>query len=332
MASRITKVLLTLALALGLAPLAGAKTFVTIGSGSTTGLYYPTAVGIAKIVNEADIAVRANARSTGASVFNCRAIGQGQLQMGMTQNNIAYYAYNGTGVEAFQGKPVKNLRGLAVLYPEVIHILARKEANIKSPADFKGKRVYVGDIGSGTEQDAKNILAAYDVSFDDLKSAVRGSAGKAVGLLRDGQIDAMFYTVGLGSAAITEAAQTAPIVLIPISSDKIDQLHSKFSFYTRFTIPGGTYPDMDKDTSTITLKASLVASADLPEEAVYEFMNTVFNKKLNEFYSDVQNPNLKKYFKVKEALDGMPIPIHAGAVKFYEEQGIEVDSDLMPPK
>lgn len=328
MIRKIMKVLVTLALGLGMTSFAGAKTFVTIGSGSTTGLYYPTAVGMAKIVNESGIDVRANARSTGASVFNCRAIGQGQLQMGFTQNNIAYYAYKGEGVQAFEGKPVKNLRGLAVLYPEVIHILARKEANIKSPADFKGKRVYVGDIGSGTEQDAKNILAAYDVTFDDLKSAVRGSAGSAVNLLRDGQIDAMFYTVGVGASAITEAAQTAPITLVPIEKDEVSKLHDKFAFYTGFTIPGGTYPKMDDDVSTITLKATLVASADLPDEAVYEFMNTVFNKKLDTFYSDIQNPNLKKYFKVEDALDGMPIPVHPGAIKFFEEQNVDVSSDL----
>lgn len=328
MTTKLMKVLLTFVVALGLAPMAGAKTFVTIGSGSTTGLYYPTAVGIAKIINESDIDVRANARSTGASVFNCRAIGEGQLQMGLTQNNIAYYAYKGEGVEAFQDKPVKNLRGLAVLYPEVIHILARNESKIESPADFKGKRLYVGDIGSGTEQDAMNILAAYDLTFDDLKSAVRGSAGSAVNLLRDGQIDGMFYTVGVGASAITEAAQTAPISLVAISKDDVSKLHDKFPFYTHFTIPGGTYPEMDKDTSTITLKATLVTSADLPDEAVYEFMNTVFDKKLDAFYGDIPNPNLKKYFKIEDGLDGMPIPIHPGAAKFYEEHNISVDADL----
>src|SRR5699024_11254615 len=109
---------------------AAPATFITIGSGSTSGLYYPTAVGIAKIINDADIDLRANARSTGASVFNANAIGSGSLQMGMMQNNIAYYAYNGTGVEAFEGKKVANLRGIIALYPESIHILARKDSDI----------------------------------------------------------------------------------------------------------------------------------------------------------------------------------------------------------
>ncbi|MFA7438958.1 TAXI family TRAP transporter solute-binding subunit [Castellaniella sp.] len=328
MGSRTAKFLIALACTLGLIPLAGAKTFVTIGSGSTTGLYYPTAVGMAKIVNDANINVRANARSTGASVFNCRAIGEGQLQMGFTQNNVAYYAYKGEGVEAFQGKPVTNLRGLAILYPEVIHILARKEANIQSPADFKDKRIYVGDIGSGTEQDAINILEAYGLGLDDLKTAVRGSAGSAVNLLRDGQIDAMFYTVGVGASAITEAAQTAPISLVPISDEYAAKLHNKFAFYTPFVIPGKTYPDMPADAPTITLSAMLVVDANMSDDDVYAFMDTLFNKKLDTFYNDIQNPNLKEYFQVSKALEGMPIPVHPGAIKFYEEQNVAVAPEL----
>jgi TRAP transporter TAXI family solute receptor len=311
--------------------LAAPKTFVTIGSGSTTGLYYPTAVGIAKIVNDAGIDVRANARSTGASVFNAKAIGDGQLQMGLMQNNIALYAYKGEGVAAFAGKPITTLRGLATLYPEVVHILARKDSDIKTLADLKDKRVYVGDVGSGTEQDARNIMGAYGVTMDDLKSAIRGSAGDAVNLLRDGRIDAMFYTVGVGAAAIVEAAQTAPVTVIAISPEKIKELHEKYSFYTPITIPGGTYPDLPDAVTTVTLKATLVGSSELPEEAVYELMKTVFHDKLQAFYDDIQNPNLKTYFKVDTALEGMPIPLHPGAVKFYKEEGVSVPAALMPP-
>jgi TRAP transporter TAXI family solute receptor len=311
--------------------LAAPKTFVTIGSGSTTGLYYPTAVGIAKIVNDAGIDVRANARSTGASVFNAKAIGDGQLQMGLMQNNIALYAYKGEGVAAFAGKPITTLRGLATLYPEVVHILARKDSDIKTLADLKDKRVYVGDVGSGTEQDARNIMGAYGVTMDDLKSAIRGSAGDAVNLLRDGRIDAMFYTVGVGAAAIVEAARTAPVTVVAISPERIEELHEKYPFYTPITIPGGTYPDLPDAVTTVTLKATLVGSSELPEEAVYELMKTVFHDKLQAFYDDIQNPNLKTYFKVDTALEGMPIPLHPGAVKFYKEEGVSVPAALMPP-
>lgn len=318
------------ALATGAAS-AQSTTFITIGSGSTSGLYYPTAVGIAKILDEADVGLRANARSTGASVFNANAIGEGSLQMGMMQNNIAYYAYNGTGVEAFKNNKIENLRGLIGLYPEAIHILAREDAGIDSVADLAGKRVYVGDVGSGTEQDAMNIMAAFDVSFDDLKADVRGSSGDAVGLLRDDKIAAMFYTVGLGSSAIVEAAQTAPITVISLAQEPLDQLQEEFDFYTPFTIPGGTYPGVDDDVQTVTLKAMLGASSELSEEDVYTFMNTVFNEKLEAFYNDIQNPNLKKFFTVESGLEGMSIPLHPGAVKFFEEQGVDVSDELKPP-
>nr|WP_297459919.1 TAXI family TRAP transporter solute-binding subunit [uncultured Halomonas sp.] len=311
---------------------AQSTSFITIGSGSTSGLYYPTAVGIANILNDADVGLRANARSTGASVFNANAIGQGSMQMGMMQNNIAYYAYNGTGVQAFEGNKIENLRGLVGLYPEAIHILARSDAGIESVADLAGKRVYVGDVGSGTEQDAKNIMGAFGLTFDDLQTAVRGSSGNAVGLLRDDQIAAMFYTVGLGSAAIVEAAQTAPITVVSITEDELNQLQEDYSFYTPFTIPAGTYPGVDEDVQTVTLKAMLAASADMSEDDVYTFMNTIFNKKLDAFYSDVQNPNLDEYFTVENSIEGMSIPLHAGAVKFFKEQGIEVPDELMPPE
>ncbi len=308
------------------------SSFITIGSGSTSGLYYPTAVGIAKILNQADVGLRANARSTGASVFNANAIGEGSMQMGMMQNNVAYYAYNGTGVEAFKDKKIENLRGLVGLYPEAIHILARSDTGIESVADLAGKRVYVGDVGSGTEQDAKNIMGAFGVTFDDLQATVRGSSGNAVGLLRDEKIAAMFYTVGLGSAAIVEAAQTAPITVVSITEEQLSQLQEEYAFYTPFTIPSGTYPGVDEDVQTVTLKAMLAVSSDMSEKDVYTFMNTIFNNKLEAFYSDIQNPNLDKYFTVENAIEGMSIPLHAGAVKFFKEQGVEVSSDLMPPE
>ncbi|MEA3251673.1 MAG: TAXI family TRAP transporter solute-binding subunit [Pseudomonadota bacterium] len=330
-AKRILAATLGLALTTSMA-WAQSTSFITIGSGSTSGLYYPTAVGIANILNNADVGLRANARSTGASVFNANAIGEGSMQMGMMQNNIAYYAYNGTGVEAFENNKIENLRGLVGLYPEAIHILARADAGIESVADLAGKRVYVGDVGSGTEQDAKNIMGAFDLTFDDLQATVRGSSGNAVGLLRDDQIAAMFYTVGLGSSAIVEAAQTAPITVVSISEEELGQLQEEYAFYTPFTIPGGTYPGVGEDVQTVTLKAMLAASSELSEDDVYTFMNTIFNEKLEAFYNDVQNPNLDKYFTVENALEGMSIPLHAGAVKFFEEQGVEIPSELMPPE
>ena len=152
----------------------------------------------------------------------------------------------------------------------------------------------------------------------------------AVDLLRDGKIDAMFYTVGIGASAITEAAQTAPIDLVSIAADKADELHDKYPFYTPITVPGGTYPGIDEDVPTITTQAMMVVAAELSDDDVYTFMDTIFGKNLDKFYNDVQNPNLKKYFKVETALDGMPIPVHPGAIRFFKEQGVKVDDSLVP--
>ena len=257
-------------------------------------------------------------------------VGSGELQMGLAQNNMAYYAYHGEGVKAFEGKPQTRLRGMAMLYPEVIHVLVRKLANIESVADLKGKRVYVGDTGSGTQEDVVNVLGAHDLKLDDLRAAVRGNAGDAVNLLRDDQIDAMFYTVGIGASAITEAAQTAPIDLVEIPEDKAAELHEKYPFYTQITVPGGTYPGVDHDVSTITTQAMMLAAAELSDDDVYTFMDTIFGKNLDKFYNDVQNPNLKEYFKVETALDGMPLPVHPGAIRFFKEQGVAVADDLIP--
>ncbi len=318
---------------LGLGLLAGAlaqRVFITIGSGSTTGVYYPVAVGMAKIINDAGLEVRANARSTGGSVYNVGALEQGELQMALAQNDIAYYAYNGIVVEAFKDKPARKLRGLATLYPEPVHLLARKASGIRRVPDLKGKRVYVGDVGSGVEQNAKQVLEAYGLSFEDLGQVVRGQAGQAAQLLQDGRIDAMFYTVGIGAAAIQQAALTTEIVVVPIELDKIASLRQKYPFYAQAVIPSGVYRGVDVAVPTVTVKAMLVASSDLPEEAVYRVVKLLFEEKLAEFQAI--HANLKNHFRLEKALDGMPIPLHPGAYRFYREKGLSVPARLMPPK
>ncbi len=315
--------------ALMLAPAAAATRFITLGSGSTAGLYYPTGEGLAKIVNDAGIDVRIGVRSTGGSVFNARAIQDGALQMAVMQNNIAYFAYSGSGIAAFAGRPTRALRGLATLYPEVLHIVARADSGIRTPADLRGRAVYVGDTGSGPEQDAIAVLALYGLTLSDLKTVVRGSAGNAVNLLRDGKIDALFYTVGVGSPAIVEAAQTTPITLVPLAPDKIAALHARHPYYTGSAIPADAYPKLHTATPAIAVKAMLVASTALPAVDVERILRVLLHDHLDALYNSVPNPNLKLSFKVDNALDAMPIPLHAGAVAFYKSIGIQVPAALI---
>lgn len=178
-----------------------AQEFVTIGSGSTTGVYFPVATGMAKLVNDAGVGLRVNARSTGGSIANINAIAAGEFEMALAQNDIAYYAYQGCCITAFDGKPVKGIRALAALYPEVVHIVARQDAGIRTVADLKGKRVVVGDVGSGTEQNARQILEAYGLRFEDLGQVIRVSPNQGSQLLQDKRADAFFFTAGLGASA-----------------------------------------------------------------------------------------------------------------------------------
>ncbi len=325
------KLTLTAVLALALAGLGFAqKVFITIGSGSTTGVYYPVAVGVAKLINDNLDNVRANARSTGGSVYNALAIAKGELQMTMIQNDVAFYAYTGTVRKEFEGKPVEKLRGLATLYPEPVQIIARADSGIKSIADMKGKKVYVGDVGSGVEVNSRQIFEAYGMTFDDLGQAVRGRANQAAQLLQDGRIDALIYTAGLGTATIAQPALTTDVVFVPIDLDKIQYLRNKYPFYAQFVIPAGFYSGKPTvSVPTVTVKATLAASADLPEEVVYNIMKLLFDEKFDEFKKI--HANLEKYFTLDKALDGMPIPLHPGAVKFYQEKGIEVPAELLPP-
>lgn len=293
--------------------------FITIGSGGTAGVYYPIAVGIARLINAADIGIRANARSTGGSVFNAGAIQSGELQMTMIQNDIAYYAFNGQVVTAFVGRPHDNLRGMAVLYPEPVHIIARRDAGIRSIADFRGKRVYIGDVGSGVEQNALQIFEAYGLTPADLRLAQRGAAGAAAQLLQDGRIDAMFFTVGLGNAAITQAALTTDVVFIEIPREIISRMAERYPFLAAFTLPAGTYRGLDRDVTVPTVMASLAASASLTADQVYAVMKVLFDD-LDRFKG--LHANLERFFSIETALRGMPIPLHPGAERYWRERGV----------
>ncbi len=302
------------ALGLGLA-----QEFLTIGSGSTTGVYFPVATGMAKLLNDANLGIRANARSTGGSVANINAIAAGEFEMALAQNDIAHYAYQGCCIPAFEGKPVKGIRALAALYPEVVHLVARADAGIRSVADLKGKRVVVGDVGSGTEQNARQILEAYGLRFEDLGQTVRVGAAQGIQLLQDRRADALFYTVGLGASAVQQLALTTPIVLVPVDLARVQALAKKYPFYVRFNIPGGTYRGVEVTTPTVAVQAMLIASEKLSADTVYAFMKAVFGNQ--EAFKRI-HPNLERFFDLSRAIRGLPIPLHPGAERFYKEAGV----------
>ena len=305
--------------AMAVATVASAQTFITIGSGGTTGIYFSVATGMARIINETEnLGLRANARSTGGSVFNLNALGTGELQMALAQNDIASYAYNGAGIPAFEGKPIKNIRSIGILYPEVVHVIARESSNIRSIRDLKGKRVMVGDVGSGTEQNTRQILEAYGLKFEDLASSPRVPAPQGVALLQDGRIDAMVYTVGLGNAAIQQAAQTIDLRIIPVEFGVIDDLAKKYPFYVGFNIPGGVYKGVDVVTPSVAVRSMLLVSDSLSADLVYNMTKAIFGNDAN---FKAIHPNLARFFNRATAVRNLPVPLHPGAERFWKEVG-----------
>ncbi|WP_019584805.1 TAXI family TRAP transporter solute-binding subunit [Deinococcus apachensis] len=315
---RITTVLL-----LGTAAIALAQgtTFLTIGSGSTTGVYFPVATGMAKMINDAGAGVRANARSTGGSVFNVNALATGELDAAIAQNDIVYYAYKGTGLQAFQGKANGKLRTMAVLYPEVLHVVARRDAGINSIADLKGKRVVIGDLGSGTEQTARQVLEAYGLGLDDLGQALRVSPAQGISLMQDKRADALFYTVGVGASAISQIAQTVDVKMVPVSGNQASSLIKKYPFYVRYNIPAGSYKGVGATVPSVAVQATLVTTTGVSEDAVYKAMKAAFG---NETELKAIHPSLASNFSYAKAVKGLPAPLHPGAVKFFREKGLNV--------
>ncbi|BDP41394.1 TRAP ABC transporter [Deinococcus aetherius] len=311
------------ALLLGTAAVAFAQgtTFLTIGSGSTTGVYFPVATGMAKLINDSGSGVRANARSTGGSVFNVNALGTGELDAAIAQNDIVYYAYRGTGIQAFQGKANNKLRTMAVLYPEVLHVIARKDAGINSIADLKGKRVVIGDLGSGTEQTARQVLEAYGLSFDDLGQALRVSPAQGITLMQDKRADALFYTVGVGASAISQIAQTVDVKVVPVSGNQAAALIKKYPFYVRYNIPAKSYKGVGATVPSVAVQATLVTTTGASEDAVYKAMKAAFG---NEAELKALHPSLATNFSYEKAVKGLPAPLHPGALKFFREKGLNV--------
>jgi len=324
------KVSLVLAALLGLTllALAPAKTFITIGSGGYTGTYYPVAVGIAKIINSNMRDVRANAISTGGSLFNVIAIETDDQQLAMAQNDTSYYAFTGMVIAKVIGKPTKRLRGIAAIYPEMLHVIVRTDSGIKSLADLRGRRVYVGDIGSGTEQNAKLVLKSYGLDFSDLGVVEHGKAGAAVQMILDNKIDAMFFVAAVGSSAFEQVAAKGNVTFLSIDQDHLNKLERDYPFYSQVVVPAGTYPNQKKDFTSVAVSALLVTSSDMPADLIYHIAKLLFIQKVSEFKSI--KPVVAQYFDIHNALKGMSIPLHKGAAKLYHDLKIAIPAKAAP--
>jgi len=290
----------------------GSEQFVTITTGGTGGTYYPIGGAIAKAVGDNTDGLTVTAQAGNASVSNCNLINEGETESALVQNNVAFWAY--AGEQSFEGNAVGKLRGIASLYPEAIQLIALEESGITSVEDLKGKKVCVGEQGSGVYADVINILAAYDMTIDDLKADFLSfSEGSAK--LKDKQIDAAFLTAGYPTSAVVDVATSRNLTLVQIDEDKINKMIESSPYYAATVIPGGTYKGVDADIITATTMAMWVCSSDLDEKLVYDM-----TKALWENQSTVAEAHEKgKVVTLDTALEGMGIPLHPGAEKYYNE-------------
>ena len=288
--------------------------FLNIATGGTAGTYYPIGGAMAEIINKDVPNVNASAQATGASVANVNMLKEGRVELGIVQNDIAYYAINGTEMFEESGK-VENLRGMASLYPETCQFVVLESSGIKSIADLKGKMVAVGAAGSGAEANARQILEAYGLTYDDVNEQFLSFADGAIAL-KDGTVDAAYLTAGYPTASVQDVASQNQIRLLPVEDDKADALIAKYPFYTKVTVPSGVYQGFDQEVKTVSVMAILVTNDKVNADNGYAVTKAIFGNldKIGVAHSAA------KQISKESALKGMDfIKMNEGAEKFLKE-------------
>ncbi|MDR2613303.1 MAG: TAXI family TRAP transporter solute-binding subunit [Deltaproteobacteria bacterium] len=304
----------------------GESSFVTLGTGGVTGVYYPVGGVICNLVAKTrrakDHNIRCTVESTGASVFNVNAIRSGDLSLGIVQSDVQYYAYNGTEQFAQAGAD-KDLRVLFSLQSEAFTLVARDDAGIQTFDDLPGKRMNLGDPGSGNRNTLELLMKEYGWTQDVFKLATDLKPAEMAGALCDNKIDAFVYVVGHPNGSITEAANTCSSHLVPVAGPKVDAFVAKFPFYPPAVIKGGLYKGTTRDVVTFGPRATLMTSASLPEEVAYQITRAVFTnfdefKSLHPALADLTPQNM---------LEGNSAPFHPGALRYFQEAGLAVPQD-----
>ena len=298
--------------------LAADQKFVSIGTGGVTGVYYPTGGAICRLVNKGrkDHGIRCSAESTGGSIYNINTIRNGELEFGVAQSDWQYHAYNGTSKFKDKGKFDK-LRAVFSVHAEPVTIIARDDSGIKNITDFKGKRVNIGNPGSGTLGTYEVIEKAMGWKRGDLKLAAQMKSSETAQAVCDGKIDAYFWLVGHPSALTQESIASCATHLVNATAPAIAKLVADRPYYRTATIPAGMYNNKE-DITTFGVGATFVTSSDVSEKVVYTVVSAVFEnidqfKKLHPAFNHLKAEEMIK--------DGLSAPLHPGAVKYYKEKG-----------
>ncbi|MCX4028513.1 TAXI family TRAP transporter solute-binding subunit [Endozoicomonas sp. SM1973] len=299
---------------------AAEQQFITIGTGGVTGVYYPTGGAICRLVNKGrkEHGIRCSVESTGGSIYNLNTMRAGELDLGVVQSDWQYHAYNGSSQFKDQGA-YKDLRAVFSLHVEAFTVVARKDANIKNFADLKGKRINIGNPGSGQRANMEVLMKQYGWNkkafslVSELKSAEQAKA------LCDNKIDAFVFVAGHPSGSIKEATTTCDTTIVPVQGKEIDKLVADNSYYAKTVIPGGLYAGNDKDIPTFGVAATLVSSTKTKPEVVYNLVKAVFSN-----FTDFTSLHQAFSHLNKESMvtDGLSAPLHEGAKKYFKEAGL----------
>lgn len=295
--------------------------YVAIGTGAVTGVYYPTGGAISKMINNKSkqYGIKATVESTAGSVYNINAVISGDLEFGIAQSDRQYQAAKGKA-EWEETGPMKSLRSVFSIHPESVTLIVSADSGIHSVGELKGKRVNIGNPGSGQLQNSRDVLAAFGITPDDIEAEYL-KAVEAPGLLQDERIDAFFYTVGHPNGNIKEATSgRIKVNIISIKGSEINRLLDKYPYYAQTVIPGEFYPNMANkgDIDSIGVKATLVTSSEVDNDIVYAITKEVFDnldefKELHPAYAVLTRENMLK---------GLSAPVHKGALKYYKEAGL----------
>lgn len=320
MTKRMIGALLAAGTAFAAMPAMAQDTFITIGTGGVTGVYYPTGGAICRLVNRdrAEHGIRCGVESTGGSIFNINAIRSGELEFGVAQSDWQFHAYNGTSRFEEQGA-FEDLRAVFSVHPEPFTVVARADAGIETFDDLQGKRMNVGNPGSGQRGTMEVVMEAMGWTMDDFAVASELQAAEQSQALCDNNIDAMVYTVGHPSGSIQEATTACDSVLVNVTGPVIDSLIDERPYYRTATIPGGMYRGNDEDTQTFGVGATFVTRADVPEEVVYEVVKAVFEN-FDQFKG--LHPAFANLEPEEMASDGLSAPLHPGAERYFQEAGL----------
>ncbi|MBS0124048.1 TAXI family TRAP transporter solute-binding subunit [Thetidibacter halocola] len=313
-----TKAALAAALSVSATMTAAQERFITIGTGGQTGVYYVVGQSICRLVNRgtAEHNLKCTAPSTGGSIANINAIKAGDMDMGVAQSDWQYHAYNGSS--QFEGDKFDNLRAVFSVHGEPFTVVARADSGVTTFDDLFGKRVNVGNPGSGQRATMDVVLEAMGKTSDDFALASELKPAEQSAALGDNKVDAIIYTVGHPNGSIQEATSTVDARLVSVTGEAIDKLVADNPYYAKAIIPGGLYAGNDADTETFGVKATFVTSADVPEDVVYTVVKAVFDnfdrfKGLHPAFATLQEADMISA--------GLSAPLHPGAEKYYRERG-----------